>query len=614
MLAHLADVSVRSLALLIPAALILWLTRRTRSAALQHAVWTAVVCGMLALFAFGQTLPRLPLRIIETSAVQTTATAPPATPLILDGIGALPSPATKQHRSFEWRTALLFIWASFASFFFVRFATGMILARRLFANSRRTPTPGVWESARVSVPVTVGWLRPRILLPLEWHTWPSEKLQAVLAHEGAHVRRRDGLISALAGINRSIFWFHPLAWILERKLALLADQACDETSVALLGDRHSYARLLLEMAQIVDRSQGRLQRHALTMAAGSHIAQRIEAILDETRTFSQGLTRRTKTSLLLSAIVLVATAGVVQPVRIAQAQTIPPATPAPRFDTVAIKHCEQGDGAGHVGRGGGAGGRGIPMSPPGELLVNCMTLWEMVGHAATESAPLLNDFGGPFEPKRVTGGPPWIYSEYYTINAKSSDPIANVPGPVMGGANMKLLSGPMLLNVLEDRFHVKYRRVTQDVPVYSLEVAPGGFKLQPSQPGDCIPFQGGRPSAPGPKRYCMNHGGWEGPNWTVDAGSQKMSSLANMLAGMASDRPVLDKTGITGLYTYHLEFAHDANTPGDFPAGMNPFANATPGIPVAPTLATALEQQLGLTLVSETGPRETIVVDSATRP
>jgi uncharacterized protein (TIGR03435 family) len=242
-----------------------------------------------------------------------------------------------------------------------------------------------------------------------------------------------------------------------------------------------------------------------------------------------------------------------------------------------------------------------------------MTVWEMVGHSASESTPLLNDFGGPFEPKRVTGGPPWIYAEYYTINAKSSDPIASVPDE-RGNANFKLLSGAMLLNALEDSFHLKYRRVTQDVPVYSLMVANSGFKLQPAQPGDCIPYQPRTLLPPGSKPFCINHGGWNGPNWTVDAGSQTISSLANMLGGMASDRPVLDKTGITGLYTYHLEFAHDASTPGDFPAGMNPFANATPGISVKPTIATALEQQLGLTLVSGTGPRETIVIDSATRP
>ncbi len=642
MLAHLADVSIRSLALVIPAVLVLWLVRRTRTAALQHAVWTAVVCGMLALFAFGQVLPRLPLRILDRPAAQAVAPPTAATPLVLDGVGTAPSDAGNTPRQIDWRTTIIYIWSVIAFLFLARFVTGMFVAHRFFSNARPTPNPGTYESERVSVPVTFGWLRPRILLPLEWHAWDSDKLNAVLAHEGAHVRRRDGLISALAGINRSIFWFHPLAWVLENKLALLADQACDEASVVILRDRKGYARLLLEMAQVVDRSQGRLRRHALTMAAGSHIGKRIEAILDERRSFSQGLSRTARTSLLLCALPIVLAAGAVElkrvpqtlrldlphwaappPVRIAQAQTAPalsalPPAPTPKFDTVSVKPCEQGDGAGHVGRGGAGDGRGIPMSPPGELLVNCMTIWEMVGHAVTTSAPLLNDFGGPFEPQRVTGGPAWIYSDYYTINAKSSDPVANVPGPT-GGADFKLLSGSMLLDVLETRFQLKFRHVTQDVPVFALIIAIGGFKLQPSQPGDCIPHEPGTPlrlpknPVPGQKPYCINHGGWDGPNWTVDTASQTIASLANMLGGMAEDRPVLDKTGISGLYSYSLKFAHDAKAPGSFPPGMNPFAAAS-DIPVAPTIATALEQQLGLTIVSDTGPRETVVIDSATRP
>ncbi len=65
MLAHLADASIRSLLLALPAAIALWILRNRRTAALQHAVWTAVVCGMLALLAFGPALPRLPLRILE---------------------------------------------------------------------------------------------------------------------------------------------------------------------------------------------------------------------------------------------------------------------------------------------------------------------------------------------------------------------------------------------------------------------------------------------------------------------------------------------------------------------------------------------------------------------
>ncbi|HPQ14561.1 MAG TPA: M56 family metallopeptidase [Bryobacteraceae bacterium] len=70
--------------------------------------------------------------------------------------------------------------------------------------------------------------RPRILLLVCWRGWDRAKLEVVLANEAAHVARRDWLISILARVNTAIFWFHPLAWWLERKLAVLAQDACDE--------------------------------------------------------------------------------------------------------------------------------------------------------------------------------------------------------------------------------------------------------------------------------------------------------------------------------------------------------------------------------------------------
>ena len=76
MLAHLADVSIRSILLAALAALALLMVRGKRTAALQHAVWTAVMCGMLALFAFGEALPRLPLHVLRS------ATAPAALPTL----------------------------------------------------------------------------------------------------------------------------------------------------------------------------------------------------------------------------------------------------------------------------------------------------------------------------------------------------------------------------------------------------------------------------------------------------------------------------------------------------------------------------------------------------
>ena len=64
----------------------------------------------------------------------------------------------------------------------------------------------------MTVPMTVGAMRPVIILPIAWKAWDTETLAAIIAHEVAHVRRHDVSIAFAAHLNRAMFWFHPLAW------------------------------------------------------------------------------------------------------------------------------------------------------------------------------------------------------------------------------------------------------------------------------------------------------------------------------------------------------------------------------------------------------------------
>jgi hypothetical protein len=79
----------------------------------------------------------------------------------------------------------MYVYCAIAFGFLAHFITGMFLARKLLRNARAVSCTGAHESDLVAVPVTLGWLRPRILLPMEWREWDSDKLDAVLAHEGA---------------------------------------------------------------------------------------------------------------------------------------------------------------------------------------------------------------------------------------------------------------------------------------------------------------------------------------------------------------------------------------------------------------------------------------------
>jgi uncharacterized protein (TIGR03435 family) len=108
------------------------------------------------------------------------------------------------------------------------------------------------------------------------------------------------------------------------------------------------------------------------------------------------------------------------------------------------------------------------------------------------------------------------------------------------------------------------------------------------------------------------HGGWTGPNWTIDAAGQGLGKLAGMLSTLMVDRYVVDKTGVTGVFIYHLVFAHDKEAPGNFPPGF-PEQFPPSDTPPAPSISTVLDQ-LGLKLVPDSGPHEYVVIDNVERP
>ena len=148
--------------------------------------------------------------------------------------------------------------------FLLRFLIGLAFGRRLICASQIIDDPRVTprlarthalatsspaESELISVPVTMGALRPTILLPADWRDWDDAKLDAVLAHELSHVARRDPLTQRLSLLHRAIFWFSPLAWLLDRHLADLAEQASDEAALSCGTDRKHYARILLDFSK-----------------------------------------------------------------------------------------------------------------------------------------------------------------------------------------------------------------------------------------------------------------------------------------------------------------------------------------------------------------------------
>jgi len=268
------------------------LAARVRVSSVKHAVWTGVLCGMLLMPALPYVMPPLtlsaretPLRIvIQGAGVPAEDLALEATPFETNAGAVVATRLAQIERVPVWPKVALSIYVCGALLMLARFGAGWVAMRRIVSNSgaalvgQATSAP-VRESTLVAAPVTVGVISPKILLPLAWRDWPEQKLHAVLAHELAHVRRRDALTALLAYLNRCVFWFHPLAWWLERKLALTAEHAADDAGVQAAGESRRYAEVLLDMAEAVRRSGNRLVWQGVGADTPGFLGQRIERIL-----------------------------------------------------------------------------------------------------------------------------------------------------------------------------------------------------------------------------------------------------------------------------------------------------------------------------------------------
>ena len=174
----------------------------------------------------------------------------------------------------------------------------------------------------------------------------------------------------------------------------------------------------------------------------------------------------------------------------------------------------------------------------------------------------------------------------------------------------------MLQTLLESRFKLKIHRETREIPVYDLVVAKGGPKLKPFEEGSCTPAptidltKGIQPwpALPAGKRYCMTGGGARGPNFSMQAQGMSLDEFANFLG--SGPRPVVNKTGIKGVFEFTFEFGLD----DDARQRMTEITGNDPGEPTAPPVLTAIQEQLGLKLESAKGTSEFLVIDHVERP
>jgi len=424
-------------------------------------------------------------------------------------------------------------------------------------------------SSLAEVPSAAGWLRPVVLVPAgALAGLPAGHLEALLIHELAHIRRHDYLVNILESVAEALLFYHPAVWWVSGHIRAEREHCCDDIAASATGDALTYAHALVEL-------ESRRPAHAAVMAAdGGSLADRIARLLGQSRPVSP---THSGWAAALSAILLaIAACGL-----FAQADS------APRFEVASIK-LNTGDRSGmrvRVLPGGGLMSQNAPLQM---LMQNAYTLQAF----------------------QIVGGPEWVQSEGYNIEAKGGDKSSS-----RAEVFLKLRS------LLEDRFQLKYHRETREQPVYALTVAKNGPKLPPPKEGSCMagdptgpprPAPGGRLSPP-----CGNIAVMGEPSGVrMQGGQVPMAELTRILA-MVMGRPVIDKTGITEKFDLVLEF-----TPDEAVAGLRPQANvdAKPPVPAAadpdglPHIFSAIQEQLGLKLESSKGPVEVLVIDHVERP
>jgi uncharacterized protein (TIGR03435 family) len=218
----------------------------------------------------------------------------------------------------------------------------------------------------------------------------------------------------------------------------------------------------------------------------------------------------------------------------------------------------------------------------------------------------------------LSGGPGWIKSDQFVIQAIIPEGTPSYTIKQLFSGNAPKLQ-MMIQTLLADRFKLALHREIRDLPVYALTISTGGPKLAPFEEGSCDPSPRSAPPRPGEKRTCIPGGGRKIPadntrfEFTADGAS--IDAFTNQLSFFLS-RPVINRTGMTGVFSIHLEFAIDEATPelARQVGLLGAVPGAAPSAPAGPSIFKAIQEQAGLRLESTRGPVEVLVIDHVERP
>jgi uncharacterized protein (TIGR03435 family) len=442
-------------------------------------------------------------------------------------------------------------------------------------------------------PGAFGILRPVLVWPRSLSERLSDtQIDAILAHELAHVQRHDNVTALVHMAVQAAFWFHPLVWWIGSRLIDERERACDEYVTECGTDRQLYAESILKVCEFHVESP----LACVAGVTGSDLKKRIEAIMTNVAVLRLTWGRR----MVLAATALAALVGPlingslsVAPLK---AQSLAVASSVPPFTFVSIK-------------AGTDGSRNYPLAsnvPPGRFTARNTTLQNLL-------ASMYNSDG------RLSGGPDWIRSERFDIDA--------IADGTPTDAQMRL----MVRRLLADYFKLVVHKETRPLPIYALVLVRSdrSLGLRPSS-DECVaaaqamrsgqrprpPAVVGRDRPPEPNELPCGFIAAR-PQGTVTGRATTMADIARGGFEPIMGRKVVDQTGLSGYFDLDLEYmpaVPPGPPPTPLPPPVPPEQGGRPAPSIGPAFFTAVQEQLGLNLISETGPVDLVVIDNVERP
>ncbi len=431
--------------------------------------------------------------------------------------------------------------------------------------SRASLEPGIFGIAR---PILV------------WPHGISERLddahvEAILAHEVGHVRRRDNLFAALHMLVEAIFWFNPLVWFVGTRLLEEREVACDEEVLELGNERQIYAESILKICEFCVGSP----LACVSGVTGADLKRRIVRIMTRSATLRLDFGKKFLLGMAMLAAIGVPVAfglayakqNVAQP----PVQNTSASFAAFKYDVASFKVNKSGPG------------RAMASTSEDGLTATNFNLKELVGIAYGILTAAQDG--------RIVGAPSWITSEAYDVEAKMDSATAEALKK-LSPDNRALARQHMFQELLTERCKLAAHWETKEFPVYELVIAKGGSKIQESKPSEgAAAGRGGM--------------GLKGRGGPLTAHEAPISNLVGLLS-MLLNRTVVDKTGLAGKYDFTLNWTPDeSNDPNFFPS-----STGQPPDPTGPSIFAALQEQLGLKLEAGKGPVQVIVIDHIEKP